>query len=140
MLAALLGGLIPAIAPVLPHMAEDAWQALPYPAPAESVFLVSPTHPLHLSSSAAGVVAQCCPVRVGTSMCPHMAEDAWQALPYPASAESVFLVRPCTLCHEFRLTAANVGSVLPRLGLQRMSSTQLVSERVQHLRYVSACL
>ena len=40
MLAALLGGLIPAIAPVLPHMAEDAWQALPYPAPAESVFLV----------------------------------------------------------------------------------------------------
>ena len=39
-LAALLGGLLPAIAPVLPHMAEDAWQALPYAAPAESVFLV----------------------------------------------------------------------------------------------------
>jgi isoleucyl-tRNA synthetase len=40
-LAALLEGLLPAIAPVLPHMAEDAWQAVPYPKPAGSVFRVS---------------------------------------------------------------------------------------------------
>lgn len=37
-LAALLQGLLPLIAPVLPHMAEDAWQALPYAAPHASVF------------------------------------------------------------------------------------------------------
>ena len=43
-LAALLGGLLPAIAPVLPHMAEDAWQAVPYPTSAESVFLVRALH------------------------------------------------------------------------------------------------
>jgi isoleucyl-tRNA synthetase len=29
-LAALLEGLLPLIAPLLPHMAEDAWQNLPY--------------------------------------------------------------------------------------------------------------
>ena len=40
-LAALLEGLLPAIAPVLPHMAEDAWQAVPYPKPADSVFQAS---------------------------------------------------------------------------------------------------
>lgn len=29
-LAALLEGMLPVIAPLLPHMAEDAWQNLPY--------------------------------------------------------------------------------------------------------------
>jgi isoleucyl-tRNA synthetase len=29
-LAALLEGMLPLIAPLLPHMAEDAWQNLPY--------------------------------------------------------------------------------------------------------------
>ena len=37
-LDALLRGLLPLIAPLLPHMAEDAWQALPYAAPTTSVF------------------------------------------------------------------------------------------------------
>ncbi len=31
-LAALLEGMLPLIAPLLPHMAEDAWQNLPYAA------------------------------------------------------------------------------------------------------------
>lgn len=39
-LAALAMRLLPALAPVLPHMAEDAWQHLPWPAPAASVFQV----------------------------------------------------------------------------------------------------
>lgn len=37
-LNALLRGMLPLIAPLLPHMAEDAWQGLPYPAPSTSVF------------------------------------------------------------------------------------------------------
>ncbi|KAL4539563.1 hypothetical protein Ndes2437B_g02070 [Nannochloris sp. 'desiccata'] len=37
-LNALLRGMLPLIAPLLPHMAEDAWQALPYPAPSTSIF------------------------------------------------------------------------------------------------------
>ena len=40
-LAALAARLLPALAPVLPHMAEDAWQHLPWPQPAASVFQVS---------------------------------------------------------------------------------------------------
>lgn len=41
MLAALAARLLPALAPVLPHMAEDAWQHLPWPQPAASVFQAS---------------------------------------------------------------------------------------------------
>jgi len=37
-LAAVLEGLTAAMAPVLPHMAEDIWQALPYAVPQKSVF------------------------------------------------------------------------------------------------------
>lgn len=37
-LAHLLQTLLPLMAPVLPHMAEDAWQALPYAKPTASVF------------------------------------------------------------------------------------------------------
>ncbi|KAI7846319.1 hypothetical protein COHA_000156 [Chlorella ohadii] len=37
-LAALLEGMLPLIAPLLPHMAEDAWQNLPYKQPQQSVF------------------------------------------------------------------------------------------------------
>lgn len=37
-LNALLRGMLPLIAPILPHMAEDAWQCLPYDAPTPSVF------------------------------------------------------------------------------------------------------
>jgi isoleucyl-tRNA synthetase len=37
-LDALLRGLLPLVAPLVPHMAEDAWQNLPYPAPTQSVF------------------------------------------------------------------------------------------------------
>ena len=35
-LAALLEGMLPLIAPLLPHMAEDAWQNLPYKQPQQS--------------------------------------------------------------------------------------------------------
>ncbi len=35
----LLTGILPVIAPITPHMAEDAWQNLPYDAPAISVFM-----------------------------------------------------------------------------------------------------
>ena len=31
-------GMLPCIAPLLPHLAEDAWEHLPWPAPAKSVF------------------------------------------------------------------------------------------------------
>lgn len=31
-------GLLPALAPIVPHLAEDAWQALPWDAPCRSVF------------------------------------------------------------------------------------------------------
>ena len=31
-------GLLPALAPILPHLAEDAWQNLPWGAPQISVF------------------------------------------------------------------------------------------------------
>ena len=31
-------GLLPALAPMVPHLAEDAWQALPWAAPTTSVF------------------------------------------------------------------------------------------------------
>ncbi len=31
-------GLLPALAPILPHLAEDAWQSLPWEAPCKSVF------------------------------------------------------------------------------------------------------
>ncbi|EFN52326.1 hypothetical protein CHLNCDRAFT_36907 [Chlorella variabilis] len=37
-LAALLEGMLPVIAPLLPHMAEDAWQNLPYKRQEQSVF------------------------------------------------------------------------------------------------------
>jgi isoleucyl-tRNA synthetase len=37
-LDALLRGMLPLIAPLLPHMAEDAWQNLPYGKPSVSVF------------------------------------------------------------------------------------------------------
>ncbi|KAI3432876.1 hypothetical protein D9Q98_010459 [Chlorella vulgaris] len=37
-LAALLEGMLPLIAPLLPHMAEDAWQNLPYDGKQQSVF------------------------------------------------------------------------------------------------------
>lgn len=37
-LDALLRGMLPLIAPLLPHMAEDAWQCLPYALPHTSVF------------------------------------------------------------------------------------------------------
>ncbi|PSC70632.1 isoleucine-tRNA ligase [Micractinium conductrix] len=37
-LAALLEGMLPLIAPLLPHMAEDAWQNLPYARQEQSVF------------------------------------------------------------------------------------------------------
>ncbi|KAL4446248.1 hypothetical protein ABPG77_003055 [Micractinium sp. CCAP 211/92] len=37
-LAALLEGMLPLIAPLLPHMAEDAWQNLPYAREQQSVF------------------------------------------------------------------------------------------------------
>lgn len=37
-LAHLLQTLLPLMAPILPHMAEDAWQALPYAKPTASVF------------------------------------------------------------------------------------------------------
>lgn len=35
----LLTGILPVIAPITPHMAEDAWQNLPYDAPTISVFM-----------------------------------------------------------------------------------------------------
>ncbi len=44
MLAAVVRGLLPAVAPVVPHMAEDAWSHLPWSAGAPSVFQV-PVHP-----------------------------------------------------------------------------------------------
>jgi isoleucyl-tRNA synthetase len=31
-------GLLPAIAPMLPHLAEDAWEHLPYERPTASIF------------------------------------------------------------------------------------------------------
>ncbi|EIE27214.1 isoleucyl-tRNA synthetase [Coccomyxa subellipsoidea C-169] len=37
-LHSLLQGLLPALAPIVPHLAEDAWQALPWEAPSVSVF------------------------------------------------------------------------------------------------------
>ncbi|KAL1526923.1 hypothetical protein AB1Y20_015614 [Prymnesium parvum] len=37
-LAAVLEGLVAAMAPILPHMAEDIWQALPYASPHKSAF------------------------------------------------------------------------------------------------------
>ncbi|KAK9805259.1 hypothetical protein WJX72_009336 [[Myrmecia] bisecta] len=37
-LHSLLAGLLPMLAPLVPHMAEDAWQCLRYTKPAESVF------------------------------------------------------------------------------------------------------
>lgn len=37
-LAALLEGMLPLIAPLLPHMAEDAWQNLPYARAQQSIF------------------------------------------------------------------------------------------------------
>lgn len=40
-MAAMLEGLLAAIAPVVPHMAEDAWSHLPYAKSAKSVFQVS---------------------------------------------------------------------------------------------------
>ena len=40
-LAAALDALLPAVAPVLPHLAEDAWLALPWPRPSASVFQVA---------------------------------------------------------------------------------------------------
>lgn len=49
MLAALAARLLPALAPVLPHMAEDAWQYLPWPQPAASVFQASEQAPATLS-------------------------------------------------------------------------------------------
>jgi isoleucyl-tRNA synthetase len=39
-LASLLEGLLQVLAPVVPHMAEDAWQCLPYPRAHASVFQV----------------------------------------------------------------------------------------------------
>ena len=39
-LAAMLQGLMPLLAPILPHTAEDAFQALPFPSPHKSVFQV----------------------------------------------------------------------------------------------------
>lgn len=43
-MAAILGGMLSALAPMAPHLAEDAWQNLPYPAPAQSVFQVRLPH------------------------------------------------------------------------------------------------
>ena len=43
-LAAMLEGLLPLIAPLLPHMAEDAWQALPFATPHRSVFQAGWVH------------------------------------------------------------------------------------------------
>lgn len=40
----LLMGLLPIIAPLTPHMAEDAWQNLPYPVSKKSIFLNGWTH------------------------------------------------------------------------------------------------
>ncbi|KAL3159350.1 hypothetical protein ABBQ32_011301 [Trebouxia sp. C0010 RCD-2024] len=37
-LASLLQGMLPCVAPLLPHLAEDAWEHLPWPAPTKSVF------------------------------------------------------------------------------------------------------
>lgn len=37
-LTALLQGLLPCVAPLLPHLAEDSWEHLPWPAPTDSVF------------------------------------------------------------------------------------------------------
>ena len=37
-MAQLLTAFTAALAPIMPHMAEDAWQRLPYPAPKQSVF------------------------------------------------------------------------------------------------------
>ncbi|DBA71778.1 TPA: hypothetical protein ACH3X2_011042 [Trebouxia sp. C0005] len=37
-LASLLQGLLPCVAPLLPHLAEDAWENLPWPVPTKSVF------------------------------------------------------------------------------------------------------
>lgn len=37
-LNALLSGMLPLIAPILPHMAEDAWQSLPYKKKCDSIF------------------------------------------------------------------------------------------------------
>ena len=31
-------GLLPALGPIVPHLAEDAWQSLPWAAPCASVF------------------------------------------------------------------------------------------------------
>eukprot|EP00966_Prymnesium_polylepis_P154311 3562956-Prymnesium_polylepis.1 len=44
-LAAVLDGLVAAMAPVLPHMAEDIWQALPYATAHKSAFQAGwPSH------------------------------------------------------------------------------------------------
>ena len=34
----MLQGLLPALAPILPHLAEDAWQNMPWAVPTASVF------------------------------------------------------------------------------------------------------
>ncbi len=40
MLAEMLQGLLAVVAPILPHLAEDAWSHLPWPAQQASVFQV----------------------------------------------------------------------------------------------------
>ena len=34
----MLQGMLPALAPILPHLAEDAWQSMPWAVPTASVF------------------------------------------------------------------------------------------------------
>ena len=48
-LAAVLQGLLPALAPVTPHMAEDAWSHLPWEAHVSSVFQVGSLYPFFCS-------------------------------------------------------------------------------------------
>ena len=60
-LAALAARLLPALAPVLPHMAEDAWQHLPWPQPAASVFQVSaPAVAEHIQQARTGSSTAIC--------------------------------------------------------------------------------
>ena len=40
-----LQGLLPCVAPLLPHLAEDAWENLPWPVPTKSVFQAGWFHP-----------------------------------------------------------------------------------------------
>ena len=59
-MAALLDGLVRALAPIAPHLAEDAWQNLPHSAPAASVFQAGWRHPPEEWGSLSGADQDLC--------------------------------------------------------------------------------